>query len=33
MGHTSPNPFLDHIRHLIGSDPAEGMTDNQLLER
>jgi RNA polymerase sigma factor (sigma-70 family) len=33
MAQTSPNPFLDHIRHLIGSDPAEGITDSQLLER
>ena len=33
MSATHPNAFLDHIRHLIGSDPAEGMTDSQLLER
>src|SRR6516225_11623641 len=28
-----PNPFLDHVRHLIGSAPAAALTDGQLLER
>jgi RNA polymerase sigma factor (sigma-70 family) len=30
---TPANPFLHHIRHLIGSDPAAALTDRQLLER
>jgi RNA polymerase sigma factor (sigma-70 family) len=33
MTETPPNPFLHHIRHLIGNVPAAGMTDRQLLER
>jgi RNA polymerase sigma factor (sigma-70 family) len=33
MAETAPNPFLHHIRHLIGIDPAAGLTDGQLLER
>jgi RNA polymerase sigma factor (sigma-70 family) len=33
MAETHPNPFLRQIRHLIGSDPAAGLTDGQLLER
>ena len=33
MTEAHPNPFLHHIRHLIGSIPAAAMTDGQLLER
>jgi RNA polymerase sigma factor (sigma-70 family) len=33
MAEAHPNPFLDHIRHLIGSVPAAALTDGQLLER
>src|SRR5262245_50929861 len=33
MATAHPNPFLNHIRHLIRSVPAAAMTDSQLLER
>jgi RNA polymerase sigma factor (sigma-70 family) len=33
MAETHPNPFLHHIRHLIGGDPAAALTDRDLLER
>src|SRR5262249_19161376 len=33
MTETHPNPFLHHIRHLIGSVSVVDMTDGQLLER
>jgi RNA polymerase sigma factor (sigma-70 family) len=33
MAETSSSPFIHHIRHLIGIDPAAGLTDSQLLER
>src|SRR5260370_36764627 len=33
MAEAPSSPFLHHIRHLIGSVPAAGMTDGQLLER
>ncbi|HEY7310227.1 MAG TPA: sigma-70 family RNA polymerase sigma factor [Gemmataceae bacterium] len=33
MTQAQPNPFLRHIRHLIGSIPAADMSDGQLLER
>jgi RNA polymerase sigma factor (sigma-70 family) len=33
MTEAQPNPFLHHLRHLIGSVPAAALTDGQLLER
>jgi RNA polymerase sigma factor (sigma-70 family) len=33
MAPSHPNPFLHHVRHLIGMDPAAGLSDGQLLER
>jgi RNA polymerase sigma factor (sigma-70 family) len=33
MALTPCSPFLRHIRHLIGSDPATRLSDQQLLER
>src|SRR5437868_15537026 len=33
MAEAQPNPFLHHIRHLIGGVPATAMSDDQLLER
>jgi RNA polymerase sigma factor (sigma-70 family) len=33
MTQAQPNSILDHIRHLVGSVPAEALTDGQLLER
>jgi RNA polymerase sigma factor (sigma-70 family) len=33
MTETHPNPFIHHIRQLIGMDPSTGLTDGQLLER
>jgi RNA polymerase sigma factor (sigma-70 family) len=33
MAEPCSNPFLDHVRHLIGSVPAAAMTDGELLEQ
>jgi RNA polymerase sigma factor (sigma-70 family) len=33
MAEAHPNPFLNHVRHLIGSVSAAAATDAQLLER
>jgi hypothetical protein len=33
MSEPHSNSFLHHIRHLIGSNPAADLTDNQLLAR
>src|SRR6516162_5701106 len=33
MAEAHPNPLLQHIRHLIGGDPAAALTDRELLER
>jgi RNA polymerase sigma factor (sigma-70 family) len=33
MTEAHPNPFLHHVRHLIGSVSAAALTDGQLLER
>jgi RNA polymerase sigma factor (sigma-70 family) len=33
MAQTHPSAFLQHIRHLLGSDPAAESSDSQLLER
>ena len=33
MTETHPNPFLHHIRHLLGSAPAVTLSDGQLLEQ
>jgi RNA polymerase sigma factor (sigma-70 family) len=33
MAEAPANPFLHHLRHLIGAAPGAGLTDGQLLER
>jgi RNA polymerase sigma factor (sigma-70 family) len=33
MAEAASNPFLHHLRHLIGTAPAAGLSDGQLLER
>ena len=33
MAEAHLNPFLQHIRHLIGGDPAAALTDGELLQR
>src|SRR6516225_6620830 len=33
MAQAASNPFLNHLRHLIGTAPGSGQTDGQLLER
>jgi RNA polymerase sigma factor (sigma-70 family) len=33
MAEAASNPFLRHLRHLIGTAPATGLNDGQLLER
>jgi RNA polymerase sigma factor (sigma-70 family) len=33
MAEAYPNPVLQHIRHLIGVDPAGALTDSELLQR
>src|SRR6516164_11507253 len=33
MAEAHPNPFQQHLRHLIGSVSATALTDGQLLER
>ncbi len=33
MAEAHPNPFVHHLRHLLGDVPAPALTDGQLLER
>jgi RNA polymerase sigma factor (sigma-70 family) len=33
MAEAHPNPFVHHLRHLLGSVPAAALADGQLLER